>query len=125
MANSQRPSAFAEFVLEQMAEIPDVRKRAMFGGYGIYREGLMFALIAEEQLYFKTDAALADAFIALGLPPFIYTSNGRSTTIQYYRAPETVFEDAEQMALWSEKAYQCAVRAAATKNRPRNRRPAR
>ena len=48
MADRQRQSAFADFVLEQMADVPDVTKRAMFGGFGIYRGGLMFALIAQE-----------------------------------------------------------------------------
>ena len=122
MADRHRQSAFADFVLEQMAEVPDVSKRAMFGGFGIYRSGLMFALIAEEQLYFKASDFLAGEFITLGLPPFIYASKGRSTALKYYQAPESVFEDSEQMALWSEKAYHCALRAAKAKAVPKKRR---
>lgn len=122
MADRQRQSAFADFVLEQMADLPDVAKRAMFGGFGIYRGGLMFALIAQEQLYFKASDFLAEEFITLGLPPFVYASKERSTTLNYYLAPEAVFEDAEQMVLWSEKAYQCAVRAAKAKTAPKKRR---
>ncbi len=122
MADRQRQSAFADFVLEQMADVPDVTKRAMFGGFGIYRGGLMFALIAQEQLYFKASDFLAEEFIALGLPPFVYASKGRSTSLKYYQAPESVFEDSEQMALWSHKAYQCAMRAAQAKAAPKKRR---
>lgn len=125
MADRQRQSAFADFVLEQMADVPDVAKRAMFGGFGIYRGGLMFALIADDQLYFKASDFLAEEFIALGLPPFVYASKGRSTSLKYYRAPEPVFEDSEQMVQWSQKAYRCALRAAQAKAAPRNgrRRP--
>lgn len=119
MSNRQRQSAFADFVLEQMASIPGVSKRAMFGGFGIYREGLMFALIADESLYFKANDFLADEFIALDLPPFEFQSKGKSMTLKYYRAPESVFEESEWMQHWSDKAYQCAVRNANTKKTPK------
>lgn len=116
MARRQQQSAFAEFVLEQMANVPGVNKRAMFGGFGIYRSGLMFALIAEEQLYFKANDFLADEFTALGLPPFVFESKGKAVALKYYRAPESVFEDSEQMQRWADKAFQCAVRNAEVKH---------
>lgn len=122
MADRQRQTAFADFVLEQMTDIPDVAKRALFGGFGIYRGGLMFALIANEQLYFKVDEILAQEFIAMGLPPFVYSGKNGSTALKYHLAPEAVFEEAEQMARWSDKAYQCAVRAAVEKALPKKRR---
>lgn len=118
MADRHRQSAFAEFVLEQMTGIPGIGKRAMFGGYGIYRDGLMFALIADEALYFKANDHLADDFTALGLPPFDFLSKGKTMTLKYYRAPESVFEDSGQMRHWAEKAYRCAVRNAEAKARP-------
>ena len=122
MADRHRQSAFADFVLEQMADVPDVAKRSMFGGFGIYRSGLMFALIANEQLYFKADEMLAQEFTAMDLPPFVYTGKNGSTALKYHLAPEAVFEEAEQMARGSDKAYQCAVRAAAEKAAPKIRR---
>lgn len=119
MADRHRQSAFAEFVLEQMAGIPGIGKRAMFGGFGIYRDGLMFALIADESLYFKANDHLADDFIALGLPPFLFESKGKTMTLKYYLAPESVFEDSDQMRLWADKAYRCALRNAETKPKPK------
>ena len=121
MTDRQRQSAFAEFVLEQMADISGVSKRAMFGGFGIYRDGLMFALIADEDLYFKANDWLADEFVARALPPFVFESKGKAMALKYYRAPESVFEDAEQMKLWADKAYLCALRnIAGKKTKPRN-----
>lgn len=122
MVDRHRQSAFADFVLEQMADVPDVAKRSMFGGFGIYRSGLMFSLIANEQLYFKADEMLVQEFTALDLPPFVYSGKNGSTALKYHLAPESVFEEPEQMALWSDKAYQCAVRAAAAKAVPKKRR---
>ena len=119
MSNRQRQSAFAEFVLEQMSGIPGVGLKAMFGGYGIYREGLMFALIADESLYFKADDALVVEFTALGLPPFVFESRGKSVAMKYHLAPESVFEESAQMRHWADKAFLCAVRNAAAKAVPR------
>ena len=117
MSDKWQQRAFAEFVLEQMADIPGIGKRAMFGGFGIYRDGLMFALIADEQLYFKASDHLADDFTALGLQPLLYESKGKTVSLKYYQAPESVFEQSEQMLLWADKAYQCALRAAMAKYR--------
>ena len=117
MTDKRQQRAFAEFVLEQMADIPGIGKRAMFGGFGIYRDGLMFALIADEQLYFKASDHLADDFTALGLQPLLYESKGKAVSLKYYQAPESVFEESEQMLLWADKAYRCAQRAAVAKCR--------
>lgn len=105
-----------------MAGIPGIRYKAMFGGFGFYRNDLMFALVDEEQLYFKANDFLADEFIALNLPAFVFQSKGKSMALKYYQAPEQVFEDVEQMQAWSEKAYQCAYRnAVANYKKPRRR----
>jgi DNA transformation protein and related proteins len=110
MADRHRQSAFAEFVLEQLAGVSGVGKRAMFGGFGIYRDGLMFALANDH---------LAEDFIALGLPPFAFMSKGKTVALKYYRAPESVFEDSDQMRHWADKAYRCALRNAETKAGPK------
>jgi DNA transformation protein len=124
MSDKRQQAAFAEFVLEQMTGIPGISKRAMFGGFGIYRDGLMFALIADEELYLKANDHLAQEFIALELMPFLFESKGKTMALKYYRAPESVFEDAAQMRIWAEKSYQCALRNDLAKVRkPPRRKP--
>lgn len=122
MNDKRQQRAFAEFVLEQMAGIPGIGMRAMFGGFGISRDGLMFALVADEQLYFKANDRLADDFTALGLQPLRYDSKGKTVSLGYYQAPESVFEESEQMRLWADKAHQCALRTAMSKYRKPTRR---
>ena len=65
---------FVEFVLEQMAELGRATARRMFGGAGIYRDGVMFALIADDVLYFKVAASNSHDFDTEGLEPFFYIS---------------------------------------------------
>lgn len=106
-----RRSDFVEFVAEQMAFVDGLRIRAMFGGYGIYQGDCMFALIADDRLFFKADAATRTGFEAKGLGPFTYVARGKSMTMQYYEAPPEVFEAQESMRTWVQQAYGAAVRA--------------
>jgi len=104
-------SDFVEFVAGQMAFVDGLRIRAMFGGFGIYRDDRMFALIVDDRLYFKADAATRAEFEAQGLGPFTYLARGKSVTLQYFEAPPEVFEEQEAMRTWVDKAYRTALEA--------------
>jgi DNA transformation protein len=103
---------YLAFVREQMAGFGPVSLRRMFGGAGIFRDGLMFALVAGGTLHFKADAASRADFEAENLKPFSYeTKNGERTLTSYWRAPERCFDDPDEMTLWCRKAYDAALRA--------------
>ena len=109
-------TAFIDFLREQMAGFAPVSRRRMFGGAGIFRDGLMFALVADDVLYFKADEQGAEAFKAEGLEPFSYpTKTGTRTLTTYWRAPERLLDDPDEMALWCRRAYDVALRAAKAK----------
>jgi DNA transformation protein len=112
-----RQSEFVEFVLELLAPLGGVRARAMFGGYGIYRGEVMFALITDDRMYFKADAVTRQAFTAQGLAPFTYVARGKTQTLQYYEAPPEVFEEQEAMQTWAKQAVDVALRAKRGKNK--------
>ncbi|HIV70271.1 MAG TPA: TfoX/Sxy family DNA transformation protein [Candidatus Aquabacterium excrementipullorum] len=114
-----RKQAFANQVVEQMAAFAPVQAKPMFGGFGIYRDGLMFALITQEQLYFKADDQTEPVFTREGLNPFTYESKGKTARLRYYEAHAEVFDDPQRMAWWARLAYDCAVR-----NRPAARKAA-
>lgn len=107
-------------VREVMAHWASVSSRKMFGGYGIYREGLMFALITEDTLYFKTDAINVAQFESAGGEPFVYQSAGRTVQLSYYSAPTESLESPDEMRAWCQSAYTAALRAAKPKTRSRN-----
>lgn len=106
---------FAEYVVELMAGWAPVLARKMFGGHGLYREGLMFALIADDQLYFKTDADNVAQFERAGCRPFVYESKLRTVQMSYWSAPETCLESPAEMRDWCQSAYAAALRAHAAK----------
>lgn len=127
MAAYVKSVEFADFVLEQMASLDGVRVRAMFGGHGIYRGDLMFALIADGGLYFKADEQTRDQFTTRGLKPFTYEARGKSIALQYYAAPPEVFDEPDEMLRWAGLAIEAALRGnrdkkrAAKPGRPRRR----
>lgn len=112
-----RQSEFVEFVLELLAPPGNVRARAMFGGHGIYRGEVMFAIIVNDQLYFKADSVSRQTYTARGLAPFTYVARGKTQTLQYYEAPPEVFEAPEAMRKWAQRAVGVALNARRGKNK--------
>jgi DNA transformation protein len=112
---------FQEFLVEQMAGFGPVTIRPMFGGAGIYHDGLMFALVYDEALYLKVDEAARSAFEAENLPPFVYSmKGGKKIDMSYFRCPERCLDDADEMAQWCRVAFGVALKAKASK-KPKNR----
>lgn len=113
-------SEFVEFLHEVFESFGPIRSRRMFGGYGIYHEDLMFGLVADEQLYLKTDAVNLPEFIAAGCVPFEYAKEGKVMKMSYYLVPEVVYDEPDQAAYWANLAYAAAQRA--HKSKPPNKR---
>jgi len=115
-------SEFLEFITEQMVDFGPVSVRRMFGGAGIFRDGLMFALVINEVLYFKADAQTQPAFEAEGLGPFTYaTKNHPRTVMSYWRAPALCLDDSDEMTRWCREAFTVALRSAKPPAKPRKR----
>jgi DNA transformation protein and related proteins len=110
-------SEFVEFVLESLEPLRGVSARRMFGGRGIYKDGVMFALIAGDQLYLKADDGNRPAFEARGLQPFTYTAKRRPIQMSYYEAPGEGLDDPEILCDWAQGAYAAALRARKAKRR--------
>ena len=108
---------FRDQVVSRLNFVAPVTSRGMFGGYGLYLEGVMFALIAYETLYFKVDDENREDYLAAETGPFIYNRNGKSIEMSYYQLPDAVFEDVEVLAEWVEKAHAAARRAKQKKSK--------
>ena len=104
--------SYRTFVLEQLGRCGlRIRGRSMFGGVGLYAEELFFALIADDELYFKVDDNTRPDFEARGLEPFRpYGEHGE--VMGYYRVAEDLLEDPEELRVWADKAVAVARRAA-------------
>ncbi len=110
-----RTSEFTALVTDLMQCIGPVNSRPMFGGYGLFLQGLMCGLIANDVLYLKVDEQSKPAFLEQGLQPFEYERQGKRFAMSYYEAPEDVFDDIEIMRDWASMAYEAALRSAKKK----------
>lgn len=109
-------SGTLDWTLELLAPLGAVRARRMFGGHGLYLDGLFIAILASEVLYLKADAQEQAAFAAAGSRPFSYPrQGGEQAVMAYWRAPDEAMESPEGMAPWARRALASALRAAAAK----------
>lgn len=106
---------YRDFVIEQLGRIAPVQSKNMFGGVGLYAEGLFFALIAEDRLYFKVDDTTRPDFEQLGREPF--RPFGEDSAMGYYELPADVLEDVEKLRVWMGKAVGVAANARSGKSR--------
>ena len=77
----------------------------MFGGYGLYFEGVMFALIVYDVLYFKVGDANREDYIEAGMGPFTYKGKGKPMQMSYFQVPSEVYEDLALLPAWMDKAH--------------------
>ncbi len=103
-------SEFIGFLQELFEKWGEVTARRMFGGHGLYHEGLMFAIVMDNRLYFKTDAQNRPDFEALGLSPFTYPMKGREVALSYWSAPDAIFDEPAEAVRWARSAWDAALR---------------
>lgn len=112
-----RRSEFVEYLVEQLEPCGEVTARSMFGGFGLFRNGLMFAVVVDDTLYFKADEVNRPEFEKLKRTRFTYQRQGKVTHLSYYQPPENALEDSDELCAWAESAYQAAVRNAGNKGK--------
>ena len=106
---------FIDYVLELFGPFGTVGARRMFGGHGVYLDGLMLALVSEDALYLKADEMNRIEFEQAGCKIFSYARKGRRATLGFFRPPEDAMESPELMLPWARTAYAAALRANAKK----------
>ncbi|MBC8116345.1 MAG: TfoX/Sxy family protein [Candidatus Saccharimonas sp.] len=106
MAKRKATSAFVTEVVSLLAELGDVRAKAMFGGHGIYCGPTFFALIAHGRLYFKVNDESRGEYASRGTGPFSPTPGKAMKS--YYEVPRDVFESDEELVRWARRAVAVA-----------------
>ncbi|MEM1307764.1 MAG: TfoX/Sxy family protein [Pseudomonadota bacterium] len=113
---------YRAFVIDSLSAVGPVTIRAMFGGAGVYADDVMFGLIADEELYLKADADSASRFEAEGCGPFVYAGKSKTTTMSYWRVPERLFDDTDELAEWARTALALAQRQKASSPKAKRKR---
>lgn len=93
---------YLDYIVEQLNRVRPVTARRMFGGAGLYADGLIFGLADDESIYFKVDDVSRAEYEALGRHPFQPTE--KMVSMNYYELPDGVLEDADVLRPWLEKA---------------------
>ncbi|MBH0239165.1 TfoX/Sxy family protein [Methylobrevis albus] len=108
-----------DYLAELLEPLGGVTTRRMFGGIGLFHDGLMFAIVIRDVLHFKTDPETRPAFEAEGCAPFSYVAGERTVELSYWRAPERLLDEPDAFLDWARTAVAVARRAEATRKAPR------
>jgi DNA transformation protein len=111
--------SFADFLREQLAPLGTVAVRRMFGKTGVFCDGLMFAMVTDDTLYFRVDDHNREAFKeAASFAPLNYEKKGETIDLSFWRAPERLFDQPDELVTWAREAMGAAHRVAAKRKRP-------
>lgn len=108
---SRCSASFVSEALFHFSTLGTATARAMFGGHGVYLDGLHFSILAWNEIYLKVDAITEKLFVDGGCKRFLYIREGRLTHLNYYTAPDTIIENKEALIFWVKLALDAAVRA--------------
>ena len=115
-----RAAEAPDHIRELFAAFGPIVVKRMFGGGGIYADETMFALIIDGVIYLKADEQTVAAFEWEGLAPFTYGAMNKRVAMSYWRMPDRLYDDPEELAQWSRDALAAAVRAGVSKARGRS-----
>lgn len=104
-------NAYLDYVLDRLETVGYITVKAMFGGHGIYYKGVIFALVAYDELYFKVGQDNLLPFREAGSKPFSYLGRqNKPVTLSYWLLPEDVLEDDELLAQWVDASYHVSLK---------------
>jgi len=103
-------SNYPEYIMEILAPYGEITVKSMFGGYSIYKNGVIVAIIAYNELYFKVDQSNKSQYEKLGSEPFTYEAKGKKSTMSYWKVPIEILEDEEQLGVWLNQSYEISLK---------------
>ena len=118
-----------EFIRDLFAPFRPVTMKRLFGGAGLYADGLMFGLMFDGAIYLKVDDTSIPDFEREGSRPFVYTRAKSKTrvgraSLSYWRLPERLYDDPDELAVWASHALAIAERKKLVPRARNKRKPA-
>lgn len=100
---------YLKLVIDQLSEFGEVEVKRMFGGIGLFHQGLMFGKIGGDTFRLKVDEHNQKEYEDKGMKPFY--SESKKKGMPYWEVPIDVFEDRKELAKWALKSYEASVRS--------------
>ena len=108
---------YLDYLHDLFSAFAPVTTRAMFGGHGVYRDGVIIAIVIDEAIYLKVDDATRAAFEAAGCAPFVYEAKDKAVPMSYWSVPEDALDSPRAMKPWAQMALAAAWRKPVAKPR--------
>jgi DNA transformation protein and related proteins len=112
-------NGYRTYIVDQLAAVPALSTRRMFGGLGLYSGDWFFGLIDDDVLFFKVDEANREDYVSRGMKPFVPIPNKPS--MGYFQVPADVIEEAEELTRWARRSVEVAQRAGRKKKVTKSR----
>lgn len=112
-------SDYLQYILDQLARVPRVTSRRMFGGVGLYSDGVFFGIIDNDTVFFKTDDNTRETYVARGSQPFRPYKDRPEVSMSYFQVPADVLEDTDEFVPWARAAVRAGAASAEAKRKPR------
>ena len=107
-------NGFGEFLRDQLAPLGHIAMRRMFGKTGLFCDGFMLGMVRDNTLYLRVDDHNRAAFKeAAAFPPLNYEKKGSTIDLSFWRAPERLFDEPDELVTWARAALEAARRVAA------------
>ena len=110
---------YLDYLHDLFSAFAPVSTRAMFGGHGVYRDGVIVAIVIDEAIYLKVDDLSRAAFEAEGCEPFMYEAKGKAVPMSYWSVPDEALDSPQEFRPWAQRAWEAALRK--PKPKPRTR----
>jgi DNA transformation protein and related proteins len=105
-----KTNTFVTYITEEvLGQIPGITARGMFGGFGLYKDGIIFGLIDNDRLYFKVDVSNEKEYEEKGSKPFTYMHNGKSMQMTYWEVPDVILENRDEIETWLQKSVAVSI----------------
>ena len=111
------PDPDVDYLLELLAPLGAATAHRMFGGWGMYLDGVMIGLVMRGAAYLKADALTVDAFTAAGSVPFVFQLKDRTVSTSYWSLPEASLDSSDAIRPWVQRALDAARRKAPARSR--------
>lgn len=112
---------YLDYLHDLFSAFAPVTTRAMFGGHGVYRDGVIIAIVIDELLYLKVDEQTRAMFEAEGCAPFMYEAKGRTVPMSYWTVPDEALDSPQDFRPWAQRAWEAALRKPKAKPKPKKR----
>jgi DNA transformation protein len=102
-------SEFVSYIKDILKPFSGISFKKMFGGYGVYKNGKIFALISDDELYFKADEKSSKIFKKAGSERFSYEAKGKRIYLNYWKVLPEILEDEDRLKVWVRLVYDAAI----------------